>query len=1247
MRNSKRCLSALAAAAVAVMYLGAPLPASATETDAAAQLLSSETDAGLSSEEGPSPEESDGTEEENGSVEVIYETIEINDREDFEEFAQNCHSDEWSENKYVLLNADLDFGGEEYEPIPTFGGIFDGQGHTVSGIVIEEESYEAGFFGEIRESGIVRNLNVEGRILPEGNSDTIGGITGRNDGTISNCTFSGSIEAQSMAGGVAGRNGIGGYVLNCSTEGSILASSGCGGIVGYNEGTISSCENGMEVNTTYEDTQAGTDDLTELLEAVMTGDILESTESLSDDSDNGGIAGFSSGVITSCVNRGRVGYEHVGYNIGGIVGRSSGYLCGNTNYGEVYGRKDVGGVVGQMQPYLLLSFSEETLDEIEEQLDILGDLMDQMLDSAEGMSDEMSNHLSNISGLIDIAGDAIHEIADEGADSLDEMTDSMNETADKMDQIFSILSTVGDEMDAYMDGVGGALSGMEDLDLSDYLTEISDAVDHLLTELKLAFPDLNSLDFSDAIESALEQLQELLESLAAEQEALKDAIEDAVEDALSGYSSGTQEEEETEEESEEETEEASQYTQSSGYSQEDAGNAWDAGGGSSGGNGAPDPSSAGSMADDRASDSPQANTDGQGSRETMTEEEAQEYLSRIQEIQEAQESLTEMAGELDNAARELDSGNAGSLVSSGSLDSIISETSMSIQRIQQALSELASLISEFPDAMPDLSSLSESISSAQEALTDTDGLTDALDSLTNVMASIDLQINGVSDTMEANGDLLYDTMGQLMDEMEALSDSSTDSMSDMSGDIRSVFDQFENVMDTMLDSVEEQFSADDDEDDEHYVDTSETEGSTYKGRAAQCENYGDVNADLNVGGIVGMVGVESGFDPETDLETSGNTTLNYVLQASCVVRSSVNRGNVTARSNYAGGIAGQMDLGLLDSCENYGTLSCEDSKYVGGIAGHSEGTIRNCTAKCEIEGGSYVGGIAGYGTTLRSNYAMLNIEDPGLFTGAIAGSVDSVDVGSVSGNYYYSETVYGIDGISYQNLAEGVTYEELLRMDGIPDTFSDLVLTFTADDEILGVVTCGYGESVSEEDLPDIPEKEGFYGNWSRTDYSRITSDEVVTAEYTRYRELLASEQARESGLSVIQVDGSFRAEDALTVTQETAQGSEAERWTIVIPEDGNEMHQVRFLVPDDAGSGQVKLYLVQDGKKTQIDTSSLSDYLTFTAEGDEITFAVESAAGRIRTVVIAACAAAAVIVLVLVLYTGLRRSRRKRRKAK
>ena len=63
-------------------------------------------------------------------------------------------------------------------------------------------------------------------------------------------------------------------------------------------------------------------------------------------SDAGGIAGFSDGTIGNCRNNAVVGYQHIGYGIGGTAGRQSGYIENCSNYGRIYGRKDVGGIVG-------------------------------------------------------------------------------------------------------------------------------------------------------------------------------------------------------------------------------------------------------------------------------------------------------------------------------------------------------------------------------------------------------------------------------------------------------------------------------------------------------------------------------------------------------------------------------------------------------------------------------------------------------------------------------------------------------------------------------------------------------------------------------------------------------------------------------------------------------------------------------------------------------------------------------------
>lgn len=79
----------------------------------------------------------------------------------------------------------------------------------------------------------------------------------------------------------------------------------------------------------------------------------------------GGIAGNSSGVISSCTNYGTIGYNHTGYNVGGIAGSQNGKILNCTNEGDIYGRKDVGGIVGQAEPYIESEYLQDRIDTIQ------------------------------------------------------------------------------------------------------------------------------------------------------------------------------------------------------------------------------------------------------------------------------------------------------------------------------------------------------------------------------------------------------------------------------------------------------------------------------------------------------------------------------------------------------------------------------------------------------------------------------------------------------------------------------------------------------------------------------------------------------------------------------------------------------------------------------------------------------------------------------------------------------------------
>ena len=162
-----------------------------------------------------------------------------------------------------------------------------------------------------------------------------------------------------------------------------------GGIAGQNYGSIIQCENSGSINTTEVDTELDLD--------ALNREQLNAAENIPVCTDIGGIAGFSSGILQSCVNTGAVGYAHEGYNIGGIVGQQSGYLNGCTNSGMILGRKDVGGITGQLVPEVRLLYTESQVGDLLDELDVLRDLIGRTNDDARSASNEISERMQAIS----------------------------------------------------------------------------------------------------------------------------------------------------------------------------------------------------------------------------------------------------------------------------------------------------------------------------------------------------------------------------------------------------------------------------------------------------------------------------------------------------------------------------------------------------------------------------------------------------------------------------------------------------------------------------------------------------------------------------------------------------------------------------------------------------------------------------------------------------------------------------------
>ncbi len=160
---------------------------------------------------------------------------------------------------YILMNdidlteataegGDWDFYGNGWNPIgsddiyggKSFSGIFDGNGYTVKGMRIEVNTVPSGtsylYLGLFsRVTGTVKNLTVEGSIyspVDTENNIYAGGIAGYNStGTIDNCI-----------------NKVEIFVSKKSERGTYVE---VGGITGYNNGTISNCINTKDLYGCY------------------------------------------------------------------------------------------------------------------------------------------------------------------------------------------------------------------------------------------------------------------------------------------------------------------------------------------------------------------------------------------------------------------------------------------------------------------------------------------------------------------------------------------------------------------------------------------------------------------------------------------------------------------------------------------------------------------------------------------------------------------------------------------------------------------------------------------------------------------------------------------------------------------------------------------------------------------------------------------------------------------------------------
>lgn len=1028
--------------------------------------------------------------------------VHIHNEDEFYLFTEQCRTESFSEDKVFHLESDLNLSEYDGLFVPVMAGTFDGNGHTITGLSLTEEMSDYGLFRYISEEGTVRNLTVEAEVLGGEEQENIGILAGSNAGTIENCVSRGNLNAEKSVGGIAGMNEETGVIRNSENEAQVDGKDATGGIAGTSEGTIESCTNSGKINTNQkvQKKMDGDGSVTVSIPNAVTGLVADDRAN-----ETGGIAGNSSGTIAYCKNTGTVGYEHLGSSTGGIAGRQDGSLAWCSNEGTVYGRKDVGGIVGYFEPYEEAAYDRDYSDELSDQLDELSDLMDDLGDSAEKLGDNMSGNMDELSDKLKALKDSVRNHLDDFGDLADDSKDAISDQVDdvknalegvKLDVNLNQLNGHVEQIQKDMDQMRTILKGLSGY-LADADGEVKDSINQIIGQYEEKLSDL---------EHALEELKQYLAGQAG-----------------GGSDNGGEEEPPVPEEGGETVDTPTEDGDTSAPEEpKDNGSIADGGSVSDGEQTAPDGNG--------GTDGKEASDDAAGPDEEKTTEQS-----------DTPEETTDASPESDSdtgAETEAPSGDTGSDSASLGRMQMVAFTTVSVT--DEDAAEIAAAVQELTRLGEDIRTESQAIADILGGLPGElsglqsnfqklgDNISDLTDTLSDELDSWSDELDDIKDDIRAQGDSISDSVDQTTDTLDAdwdeLSDR-LDRVKDKFGDIRAVisdtFDELKNRIDDR--SV--------------YVDISELADHTPgDGKVVSCTNLGEIIADSQAGGIVGSITKVSSsdarnwfFDNSSDEDDEDEDEKDSITKhVSALVTGCKNESQVTIQDDYAGGIVGKADYGLVDACENYGDILSEDGGYVGGIAGKSELAIRDSYVLCGLMGDSYVGGAAGSGEDISGSYlcVYMDMEDHVKSSGAVAGKAD----GTVEGNYFVDNGYGAVDDITRSEEAVGMDYASMLELGKMPREFSVFTVRFQDGDETVWEGTFSYGDELSWEDYPALTEPEGEYAYWEDKHISPVHRNVTVHAVYRVHIPSLAPEPDEGEEHPPVLLGGSFYPDSALAV---------------------------------------------------------------------------------------------------------------------
>lgn len=431
----------------------------------------------------------------------------------------------------------------------------------------------------------------------------------------------------------------------------------------------------------------------------------------------------------------------------------------------------------------------------------------------------------------------------------------------------------------------------------------------------------------------------------------------------------------------------------------------------------------------------------------------------------------------------------------------------------------------------------------------------AVDDIDRELTAIQDRVEDMTGAVQADNDALYATSEAILDQMETVR--------------RAITDLNREPELTVTDLTDE-------------IDAG-------PGLIKGCTATGTVEGDTNVGGIVGTVSPELGDDPEATFDPGDLNLMSDVYATlRAVVRDCRFDGTVTAKNECGGGIAGRCEAGaILDSAARGSVETGGD--YCGGIAGRSRGKVIRCAALVDLTGQSWLGGVAGLGQDITDCRTMVRADSDGEYQGAIAGQAE----GTLTGNRYLMEELAGLDGVDYEDTAQGLDFDSFAQLDYIPADFLTFSYRFEVNGQTVAEIPFDYGDDLDLSLVPQAPRQGDQYGQWPRYPTKDLRRSLVLQAQFAAPASTLADQE----GVAQLLVEGTFAPDASLRVSQEELPEKSVDgcvphsAWSYTVTGSQSETLTVR-LRADGLKRPAVAVY--QDGGWQRVDSTLDGSYLVF-----------------------------------------------------